>query len=57
MSKVRLSQYLDPELDKGYKEAAKITKRSGTAYVEWAIENQLQKDFGKNWRKELGVNP
>ncbi len=48
-------QRFDPEIKAGLELAAKETKRSGTGFNEFALEEQFKKLWGKNWREKVTV--
>ncbi len=48
-------QRFDPYIKAGLELAAKETKRSGTGFNEFALEEQFKKLWGKNWREKVTV--
>jgi hypothetical protein len=51
--KVNFTHRIDSEIDGGMRKAAKDTRRSLIGYVEHALDNQLKKDLGEDWREKI----
>jgi hypothetical protein len=49
-------QRFDPMIKAGLELAAKETRRSGTGFNEFALEQQFIKLWGKNWKAYVGEN-